>query len=178
MKRTTKDIIHLAIRDQRQTGMTVPEFLLHFPDLLPQSVYPCFTKLCKETSILDSRQRRKSPSNRRSIVWVDQQYGGVVPVWGSGRPTYSYRGRTRVVLDLLYKNGPMTVSKLITADASLKPMSASSLVSQLVKQQWLRKTPQYSPNENKRQCRLYDLTPRGRQIVETYTKEPTNDNNH
>lgn len=150
----------------KEKGLTVPEFLGIFPDLLPQTVYPCFTQLCKSKKILASGSRRKSSSNRRSIVWVDAKYGGSVPVWGSSQPSYSYRNRTKIVMDLLNDYGPLSVSEMMTSSALLKPMSTSSLVSRLVKQQWVHKTNRTRLNASNQTCCLYSLTPRGHQVID------------
>jgi hypothetical protein len=151
---------------EKDKGLTVPEFLSLYDNLKPQTVYPCFTQLCKAEKILDSRQRRKSKAGRNSIVWVDAKYGGVVPVWGSGEPSYSYRNRAKVVMDLIADSGPLSVSEMMqTSPGELKPMSTSSLVSRLVRQQWLRKTTETRKNLDNQTCRLYDLTPRGKQVM-------------
>lgn len=163
---TTKQKVYMQILWTKEEGLTVPEFLDICSDLLPQTVYPCFTQLCKAKKILDSKQRRKSNSNRRSIVWVDAKYGGVVPVWGSGQPSYSYRNRAKIVMDLLWAFGPLSVPEMMTASQDLKPMSTSSLVSRLVKQQWLHKTNKTRLNQINQTCCLYALTPRGRQVRE------------
>lgn len=163
---TTKQKVYNHIRAFGKDGLTVPEFLYMNQDLLPQTVYPCFTQLCKAKKILASPSRRKSNNNRRSIVWVDAKYGGSMPVWGSSQPSYSYRNRAKVVMDLLAGNGPLSVSEMMTACSSLKPMSTSSLVSRLVRQQWLHKTNKTRLNAINQTCCLYDLTPRGRQVRE------------
>lgn len=160
---TVKYEVLLKVRAYAEKGLTVPEFLDKFPDLKPQTVYPCFTQLYKAKKILDSRQRRKSKNNRRSIVWVDAKYGGTVPVWGSGQPSYSYRNRAKIVMDMLFDFGALSVSEMMTASKDLKPMSTSSLVSRLVKQQWVRKTNK-TRRTNNQTCCLYDLTPRGLQV--------------
>jgi hypothetical protein len=177
---TTKEQVYQSVGLALHKGITVPEFLAFFPALLAQSVYPCFTQLCKAKKILDSRQRRKSQNNRRSIVWVDAKYGGVIPVWGQGQPSYSYKSRAKVVMDLLFEFGPLSVSEMMTASDDLKPMSTSSLVSRLVRQQWLFKTRKTRLNLAKQTCSLYDLTPRGKQVrsyspkrdTKSYEKEP------
>lgn len=161
---TTKEKVYFAIELAHEGGITVPEFLTYYPDLLPQTVYPCFTQLCKAKKILHSGSYRKSKNNRRSIVWVDEKHGGVVPVWGSGQPSYSYKNRAKVVMDLLEACGPLSVSEMMTASKDLKPMSTSSLVSRLVRQQWLFKTNKTRRNDLDQTCCLYDLTPRGRQV--------------
>ena len=161
---TTKEDVYFHIRLKDEKGLTVPEFLLDHPNLLPQTVYPCFTQLCKDKKILDSTKRRKSKTNRNSIVWVDARYGGVVPVWGSGQPSYSYRNRAKIVMDLLEEFGPLSVSEMMTASNSLKPMSTSSLVSRLVKQQWVHKTDKTRKSITGQTCKLYSLTPRGHQV--------------
>ncbi len=162
---TTKELVYGFISVTDKAGSTVPEFLDCYPHLLPQTVYPCFTQLCKAKKILDSKQRRKSKNNRRSIVWVDAKYGGVVPVWGSGHPSYSYKNRAKTVMDLLSLFGALSVSEMMTASKDLKPMSTSSLVSHLVRQQWLHKTKTTRKNQINQTCYLYDLTPRGRQVM-------------
>jgi hypothetical protein len=159
-----KASVYICIQVAEKKGLTVPEFLEANPDLKPQTVYPCFTQLYKAKKILDSKQRRKSKNNRRSIVWVDAKYGGTIPVWGSGQPSYSYRNRAKVVMDLLAGFGPLSVSEMMTSCTSLKPMSTSSLVSRLVKQQWVRKTNKTRLNQDNQTCCLYDLTPRGKQV--------------
>lgn len=161
---TTKDIVLEFIIYTGPKGATVPEFLDMWPDLLPQTVYPCFTQLCKSKKILASKSRRKSNSNRRSIVWVDAKYGGTVPVWGSSQPSYSYRNRAKIIMDLIAGFGPLSVSEMMTSCSSLKPMSTSSLVSRLVKQQWLHKTNKTRLNAIHQTCCLYNLTPRGKQV--------------
>lgn len=161
---TTKEKVHDGIQLEAKNGLTVPEFLGMHPTLLPQTVYPYFTQLCKEKKILHSGSYRKSKNNRRSIVWVDKQYGGVVPVWGSGQPSYSYKNRAKIVMDALHLYGPLSVSEMMTASIDLKPMSTSSLVSRLVRQQWLFKTRKTRRNDIDQTCCLYDLTPRGRQV--------------
>lgn len=161
---TTKEMVHSCIQLAHEGGITVPEFLTYYPELLPQTVYPCFTQLCKAKKILHSGSYRKSKNNRRSIVWVDKKHGGVVPVWGSGQPSYSYKNRAKVVMDLLCEFGPLSVSEMMTASPDLKPMSTSSLVSRLVRQQWLFKTSKTRSNKLDQTCCLYDLTPRGRQV--------------
>jgi hypothetical protein len=161
---TNKDKVLDEIQLVQEEGLTVPEFLRLYPSLLPQTVYPCFTQLCKEKKILHSGSYRKSKNNRRSIVWVDKKHGGVVPVWGSGQPSYSYKNRAKVVMDLLADFGPLSVSEMMTSCSSLKPMSTSSLVSRLVRQQWLFKTNKTRRNALDQTCCLYDLTPRGRQV--------------
>ncbi|KKN80437.1 hypothetical protein LCGC14_0330300 [marine sediment metagenome] len=168
---TTKEIIYNLIGDSGKHGITVPEFLDLFPNRLPQTVYPCFTQLCKAKKILDSRERRKSKNNRRSIVWVDAKYGGTIPVWGSGQPSYSYKNRAKVIMDLLSEYGPLSVSEMMTSSDTLKPMSTSSLVSRLVKQQWLRKTNRTRLNRINQTCCLYDLTPRGKQVRDSSPKK-------
>lgn len=162
---TTKELVHLHVSNTGTRGCTVPEFLEWHLGKLPQTVYPCFTQLCKAKKILDSKQRRKSKNNRRSIVWVDAKHGGVVPVWGSGHPSYAYKNRAKVIMDLLHDYGPLSVSEMMTVATELKPMSTSSLVSHLVRQQWLRKTQQTRKNRINQTCCLYDLTPRGRQVM-------------
>jgi len=162
---TIKERVYQYVGWAKERGRTVPDFLERYPDLLPQTVYPCFTQLCKAKKILDSKQRRKSKNNRRSIVWVDAQYGGVVPVWGSGHPSYAYKNRAKIIMDLLARHGALSVSEMMTVAKELKPMSTSSLVSHLVRQQWLHKTRQTRRNEINQTCRLYDLTPRGRQVM-------------
>lgn len=162
---TTKQIVYQYVRLCLAKGATVPEFLHTNPDLLPQTVYPCFTQLCKAGRILDSTLRRKSKNNRNSIVWVDKAYGGVVPVWGSGQPRYSYRNRAKIIMDLLYDYGQLSVAEMMTASPLLKPMSSSSLVSRLVKQQWLYKTNKTRRSTTGQTCKLYALTPRGRQVM-------------
>lgn len=177
---TVKDLVYLHVLNQGNNGLTVPEFLETESDLKPQTVYPCFTQLYKAKKILDSKQRRKSKNNRRSIVWVDAKWGGTIPVWGSGQPSYSYRNRAKVVMDLLANHGALSVSEMMTASSSLKPMSTSSLVSRLVKQQWVRKTNKTRLNKDNQTCCLYSLTPRGWQVIEqspradtcTYDREP------
>lgn len=161
---TTKEKVHNCIQFSQGRGLTVWEFMAGHTELLPQTVYPCFTQLCKAKKILHSGGYRKSPNNRRSIVWVDAQYGGVVPVWGSGQPSYSYKNRAKIVMDLLEACGPLSVSEMMTVSGSLKPMSTSSLVSRLVRQQWLFKTNTTRRNDLDQTCCLYDLTPRGRQV--------------
>lgn len=148
----------------KEKGLTVPEFLDFFPALLPQTVYPCFTQLCKAKKILASTTRRKSSGKRRAIVWVDAKYGGTVPVWGSSQPSYSYRNRAKIVMDLLAAYGPLGVSEMMTASDDLKPMSTSSLVSRLVRQQWVHKTNKTRLNAINQTCCLYAITPRGRQV--------------
>ncbi len=161
---TTKEKVHNCIQFSQAKGLTVPEFMAGHTKLLPQTVYPCFTQLCKAKKILHSGSYRKSKNNRRSIVWVDKKYGGVVPVWGSGQPSYSYKNRAKIVMDLLNQFGPLSVSEMMTASSKLKPMSTSSLVSRLVRQQWLFKTNKTRCNNLLQTCCLYDLTPRGRQV--------------
>lgn len=161
---TVKEKVYQAIWAEKEKGITVPEFLVIYPDLKPQTVYPCFTQLYKAKKILDSKQRRKLKNNRRSIVWVEAKYGGTIPVWGSGQPSYSYRNRAKVVMDLLYEYGPLSVSEMMSASDTLKPMSTSSLASRLVKQQWVRKTNKTRLNYDNQTCCLYDLTPRGNQV--------------
>lgn len=165
---TTKETVYDAICNSGKRGLTVPEFLEYSwvgPERLPQTVYPCFTQLCKAKKILDSKQRRKSKNNRRSIVWVDAKYGGVIPVWGSGQPSYSYRNRAKIVMDLLLDYGPLSVSEMMTSSPDLKPMSTSSLVSRLVRQQWVHKTRKTRLNRLNQTCCLYGLTPRGLQVI-------------
>ena len=159
-----KEKVYANVSLNFKDGMTVPEFLEKHPSLLPQTVYPCFTQLCKAKKILDSRERRKSKNNRRSIVWVDAKYGGTIPVWGSGQPSYSYKNRAKVIMDLLFDHGPLSASEMMECSKQLKPMSTSSLVSRLVSQQWLRKTNKTRLNHSNQTCCLYDLTPRGKQV--------------
>ena len=168
-----KESVYIEVQMAEKKGITVPEFLTKFPNLLPQTVYPCFTQLCKAKKILDSRQRRKSNGNRRSIVWVDAKYGGVIPVWGSGQPSYSYKNRAKIVMDLLFDYGPLSVSEMMGASDLLKPMSTSSLVSRLVRQQWLYKTSKTRLNGINQTCCLYDLTPRGHQTREGASNRDT-----
>jgi len=130
---------------------------------LPQTVYPCFTRLCKDELILDSQTRRKSPKGRKVIVWVGQEYGGVVPVWQNGQPTYSYGGRTKTIMDEL-RNGPQPVSRLATK-FRLEQMSLSSLMSRLRDQGWIRSLPEKVVAGN-RSCLCFELTPRGRRVIE------------
>lgn len=163
---TTKEKVYFTVRFTEKHGLTVPEFLEAHPNFLPQTVYPCFTQLCKAKKILDSRERRKSKNNRRSIVWIDAKYGGTIPVWGSGQPSYSYKNRAKIIMDLLAIFGPLSVAEMMQCSDSLKPMSTSSLVSRLVLQQWLRKTNKTRQNQINQTCCLYDLTPRGRQVRE------------
>ncbi len=162
--KTTKELVLLSIQVANERGCTVPEFLEESSHLKPQTVYPCFTQLYKAKKILDSRQRRKSKAGRNSIVWVDAQYGGTIPVWGSGQPSYSYRNRAKIVMDVLDKFGHLSVSEMMTCSPDLKPMSTSSLVSRLVRQQWVRKTNRTRLNQEGQTCRLYALTPRGQQV--------------
>ena len=162
---TTKELVFTAVVATKERGLTVPEFLHKAPDRLPQTVYPCFTQLCKAKKILASKSRRKSNGNRRSIVWVDAKYGGTVPVWGSSQPSYSYRNRAKIVMDLLWGHGPLSVSEMMEVSRDLKPMSTSSLVSRLVRQQWVHKTNHTRLNALNQTCCLYDLTPRGRQLI-------------
>ncbi len=166
-----KEKVYANVSLNFKDGMTVPEFLEKHPSLLPQTVYPCFTQLCKAKKILDSRERRKSKNNRRSIVWVDAKYGGTIPVWGSGQPSYSYKNRAKIIMDLLYEHGMLSVSEMMGCSVYLKPMSTSSLVSRLVSQQWLRKTNKTRQNQINQTCCLYDLTPRGRQVLESSSRK-------
>ncbi len=174
-----KEKVYANVSLNFKDGMTVPEFLEKHPSLLPQTVYPCFTQLCKAKKILDSRERRKSKNNRRSIVWVDAKYGGTIPVWGSGQPSYSYKNRAKIIMDLLHDFGSLSVSEMMKCSSLLKPMSTSSLVSRLVSQQWLRKTNRTRLNQESQTCCLYDLTPRGHQVMKgslrnkySHDKEP------
>lgn len=177
---TVKERVYFDVQHANVNGRTVPEFLDKFPHLKPQTVYPCFTQLYKAKKILDSKERRKSKNNRRSIVWVDAKYGGTIPVWGSGQPSYSYNHRAKIIMDLLQDIGPLSVSEMMIASSSLKPMSTSSLVSRLVKQQWVRKTNKTRLNQDNQTCCLYSLTPRGKQVIEssprrqvcTYDRDP------
>lgn len=162
---TTKEKVYNCITWAQQKGLTVPEFLAGHTDLLPQTVYPCFTQLCKSKKILASKARRKADGNRRSIVWVDAQYGGSVPVWGSSQPSYSYRNRAKLVMDLLAACGPLSVSEMMKGTPLLKPMSTSSLVSRLVSQKWVHKTNKTRTNDINQTCCLYALTPRGLQVM-------------
>jgi hypothetical protein len=118
----------------------------------------------KERRASQSLSSRKSQNNRRSIVWVDKKFGGAIPVWGRGQPSYSYKNRAKVVMDLLSNFGPLSVSEMMTASDTLKPMSTSSLVSRLVRQQWVYKTGLRRKNKANQTCCLYGITPRGRQV--------------
>ena len=69
-------------------------------------------------------------------------------------------------MDLLHDFGPLSVSEMMRCSSLLKPMSTSSLVSRLVSQQWLRKTNRTRLNQENQTCCLYDLTPRGHQVME------------
>lgn len=170
---TTKETVLECICGTGKGGLTVPEFLA-CSDRLPQTVYPCFTQLCESKKILDSKQRRKSKSGRNSIVWVEAKYGGVVPVWGSSQPSYAYGNRAKIVMDLLWTFGPLSVAEMMTASTKLKSMSTSSLVSRLVKQKWLRKTPQTRQNSLHQTCCLYAITPRGVQVRDSSHKRDIN----
>lgn len=163
---TTKQKVYMQVIWTKEKGLTVPDFLEIYSELLPQTVYPCFTQLCKAKKILANGTRRKLTSKRRAIVWVDAKYGGTVPVWGSSQPNYSYRNRAKIVMDLLWDNGPLSVSEMMEVAPSLKPMSTSSLVSRLVRQQWIHKTNRTRLNAINQTCCLYFLTPRGRQVVQ------------
>lgn len=134
---------------------------------LPQTVYPCFTQLCKAGLILDSQARRKSPKGRNCIVWVDWEYGGVVPVWQNGRPTYSYKGRAKRVMDCLWY-GPQAVLELCSK-LDLEQMSLSSLLSRLCDQGWARSLSVKKRIGNQSYL-CFKLTPRGRQIMELSPK--------
>ncbi len=160
-KVTKKQIVLSLIQKRGEKGLTAFEAVAE-TGLLPQSVYPCFTQLCKVGEIRDSTQRRKSPMGRNSIVWIDKQYGGIIPVWSSGHPTYSYKGRTKDVLDLLTK-GPMSVPHLSVV-LELDSMSLSSLLSRLCNQQLMRRLPK-KKKVCGRMCFFFELTPLGERLI-------------
>jgi hypothetical protein len=172
---TVKEHVLSLIRAAGKQGVTVPEYLRDFSlgnpphrlhPLTPQTVYPCFTQLCKARLILDSQIRRKSPKGRRSIVWVDKKYSGVMPVWGSGYPNYSYKGRTKLVMDLLEDYGPLSVPEMCSAAKTLDQMSLSSLLARLRGQKWVRSLTTKRKSLAGQLCLVFELTPRGRQIRE------------
>jgi len=162
-----KDRVLQDIQDRGAEGLTAFEAVAETGQL-PQTVYPCFTQLCKAGLILDSQIRRKSLKGRNCIVWVDQRHGGVVPVWQNGRPTYSYKGRTKQVMDRLWY-GPQTVLELCTK-LNLEQMSLSSLLARLREQKWVRTLPSKRKAHGQKSCLCFQLTPRGRQILEQSPK--------
>lgn len=189
---TVKDHILATIRAAKKDGLTAPEYLRgivplrstsgsHFPvdreqvipSDVPQTVYPCFTQLCKAGHILDSQVRRKSPKGRRSIVWVDKKYGGVIPVWGSGYPSYSYKGRTKIIMDLLQDYGPLSVPEMCSSCKTLNQMSLSSLLARLRGQRWVRSLALKRKSLSGQSCLVFELTPRGRQIRELSPRHTT-----
>jgi DNA-binding PadR family transcriptional regulator len=163
---TVKQHVLDTIREHGKGGITVSEYLNleMIPSRVSQTVYPCFTQLCKDGKILDSQLRRKSPKGRRSIVWVDKKHGGVMPVWGSGYPSYSYKGRTKLVMDLLEDYGPLSVTEMCSACKKLDQMSLSSLLSRLRSQKWIRSLATKRKNSAGQSCLVFELTPRGRQV--------------
>lgn len=147
-------------------GNTVADFLFYHSHLKPQSVYPVFTKLCQDDLIRDSQKRRQVGTlSRRCIVWWLAKYGGTVPVWGSGRPRYSYSNRAKLVLDILSTWGPRTAPELAARELRLTPIGTSSLLSSLAAQGWVRKTRERrtSPT-NPRKCIVWDITALGRSV--------------
>jgi hypothetical protein len=105
--------------------------------------------------------------SRRCIVWWMARYGGTVPVWGSGRPRYSYTNRAKFILDNLAAYGPTTVPEMTLSNPSLNPLGTSSLLSSLAAQGWVRKTRERrtSPTSNRR-CIVWDITALGRSVRE------------
>jgi predicted ArsR family transcriptional regulator len=168
MNQTTKKTVLDLIQSKNEGGLTAFEAVAE-TGLLPQTIYPCFTQLCKAGAIRDSTQRRKSPKGRNSIVWIDKQYGGVMPVWSSGHPTYGYRGRTKDVMGYLREEGSASVHELCRA-FRLDSMSLSSLMSRLCNQSWIRRLP-VKKKVGGRACFSFELTPRGRQVMDSHEKQ-------
>ena len=158
---TTKQVVLSRIQSKGENGLTAFEAVAE-TGRLPQTVYPCFTQLCKAGEIRDSTQRRKSPRGRNSIVWIDKQYGGIIPVWSSGHPTYAYKGRTKDVLDLLAE-GPLSILGL-RVNLLLDSMSLSSLLSRLCDQQWVRRLAE-KRKVGGQMCFFFELTPLARRMI-------------
>jgi DNA-binding PadR family transcriptional regulator len=169
MNQTTKKIVLDLIQSKNEGGLTAFEAVAE-TRLLPQTIYPCFTQLCKAGAIRDSMHRRKSPKGRNAIVWIDKQYGGVVPVWSSGHPTYGYRGRTRDVMNYLRTNAKSASVQELCQWFNLDSMSLSSLMSRLCNQSWIRRLP-VKKKVGGRACFSFELTPRGRQVMDSHEKQ-------
>lgn len=159
---TVKEEILRLIWNKEAKGLTAFEGVAE-TGKLAQTVYPCFTLLCREGFILDSLHRRKSPRGRNSIVWVAVKYGGVVPVWQNRSPTYACRGRARQVMDVL-GIGSHT-ARGIRYKLGIESMSLSSLLSHLQKQKWVQADPIKRKERGRKSCLIFRLTPLGRRIL-------------